>query len=218
MTVNLRLSLTVFKVGFGVQSASGFAALASNSGQLPFHGYLLVLSPLFSGIGILFLWIGRHEWNELHHTRVRHANLAFAVSLVATALAALPIVYLSSTGGPQPPGWLAWEFGAAVALVFGVTFVTYALVGSHLVGRWGSVALALGLAWAFLISALIGLALTPQLRPIAEAIVTRTPAIDPIAQPIALLDALLGFSYLAFFLAFTDAHYRVAKGVVPPDA
>ena len=91
MTVNLRLSLTVFKVGFGVESLSGFVALASGSEMLPFHGYLLLLSPIFSAFGIVFLWIGRHEWHELHRARVGHANLAFAVSLIATAMAAAPI-------------------------------------------------------------------------------------------------------------------------------
>lgn len=217
MTVNLRLSLTVFKIGFGVQSVGGFVALASNSSQLPLHGSLLVLNPIFSGLGILFLWIGRHEWNELHHTRVGHANLAFAVSLIATALAAIPIVYLTTLGGPEPPGWLVVEFGAAVAVVFGVTFVTYALVASHLVGRWGTLAMVLGLAWSLIISVLIGLALSPQLRTIVRSVVSRSPTIDPIAAPITLLAALLAFAYLAFFLAFADAHYRVAKGLVPED-
>ncbi len=217
MTVNLRLSLTVFKVGFGVESLSGFAALASGSPTLPFHGYLLLLSPISSAFGIVFLWIGRHEWNELHRTRVGHANLAFAVSLIATALAAAPIAYLSAIGGPEPPGWLALEFGVAIALVFGVTFVTYALVASHLVGRLGLVAMALGLLWAAIISALIGIALASQLHPIVSTIVARTPALDPIAQPITLLDALLGFSYLAFFVAFVDAHWRVVRGLVPDD-
>ena len=215
MTVNLRLSLTVFKIGFGVESLSGFSALASGSESLPFHGYLLLLSPVSSAFGILFLWIGRHEWNELHRARVGHANLAFAVSLIATALAAAPIAYLAWIGGPEPPGWLAYEFGVAVALVFAVTFVTYALVASHLVGRVGQIAMALGLFWAAVISAAIGLALAAQLHPIVATIVARSPALDPIERPITLLDALLGFSYFAFFIAFVDAHWRVAKGLVP---
>ena len=218
VTVNLRLSLTVFKVGFAAESASGFVALAGGATDLPFHGYLLLLTPVFSALGILFLWVGRHEWNELHHTRVGHANLAFGVSLLATALAAAPIAYLSLVGGPHPPEWVAYEFGAAVALVFAVTFVTYALVASHLVGRLGQVAMAAGLGWAVLISAAIGLALSSRLQTIVSTIVTRTPAIDPIAQPITLLDALLGFSYLAFFIAFADAHWRVVKGLDPEDA
>ncbi|MCI4360835.1 MAG: hypothetical protein L3J91_03955 [Thermoplasmata archaeon] len=218
MTVNLRLSLTIFKVGFGVESLSGLAALVTGSTDLPYHGLLLLLSPVFSAFGILFLWIGRHEWTELHRSRVGHANLAFAVSLVATALAAAPIAYLSAEGGPSPPGWLAAEFGIAVALVFAVTFVTYALVASHLVGRFGQVAMALGLGWAVLISGAIGLALAQQLHPIVSTIVTHSPALTPIERPITLLDALLGFSYLGFFAAFADAHWRVAKGLDPAAA
>jgi hypothetical protein len=213
MTVNLRLSLTVFQIGFLVESLSGLSALVTGASSLPFHGDLLLLSPLFSAFGILFLWIGRHEWNELHRTRVGHANLAFAVSLVATAAAAAPIAYLAVIGGPPPPGWLALEFGVAVALVFAVTFVTYALVASHLVGPVGQVAMAIGLVWAVVISAGIGLALAGQLHPIVTTIVARSPALAPIEKPITLLDALLGFSYLAFFVAFVDAHWRVVRGL-----
>jgi len=111
MTVNLRLSLTVFKVGFAAESAGGFVALFSGSSKLPFNGLLLLLNPAFTALGILFLWIGRHEWNELHRTRVGHTNLAFAVSLVATVFAVAPIGILSFYGGGNPPSWVGIEFG-----------------------------------------------------------------------------------------------------------
>ena len=213
MTVNLRLALTVFKLGFAAESASGFIALAGTRQELPFHGYVFALTPVFSVLGLLFLWAGRHEWNDLHRKRVGHVNLAFTVSLIATALAAAPIAYLSVERGPSPPEWIALEFAVAVALVFGVTFVTYALVAAHLVGPTGQVAMALGLLWAIIISASIGLALSSHLNEIVGTVVGRTLSIDPIARPITLLDALLGFSYLAFFVAFADAHWRVAKGL-----
>lgn len=213
MPVNLRLSLSVFKVGFAAESAGGFVALLGNGQGLPFHGYLLLVTPLFSALGILFLWLGRHEWNELHRSRVGHANTAFGLSILATVLAAAPVAYLSFMGSSNPPGWVALEFGAAVALVFGVTFVTYALIASHLVGPVGQVAMALGLLWAVFISALIGLALSSQLPTIVGTIVARDLSFAPIERPIVLLDALLGFSYLAFFVAFADAHWRVARGM-----
>jgi hypothetical protein len=146
---------------------------------------------------------------------VGHANLAFLLSLVAIALAAGPVAYLSVTGGSDVSGWLGIEFGAAVALVFGVTFVTYALVAAHLVGRSGEVAMGLGLGWAMLVSGLIGAALVPELHPIVSAISARSAAIASATHPITLLDSLLAFSYLAFFFAFVDAHYRVAKGLTP---
>ncbi|MCI4349065.1 MAG: hypothetical protein L3J93_02445 [Thermoplasmata archaeon] len=218
MTVNLRLSLTVFKIGFAAESASGFAALASTSHQLPLQGAFVLLNPLFTALGVLFLWIGRHEWNELHHTRVGHTNLAFAVTIVASALAAVPVGYLSLSGAPTPPLWLSLTFGAAVAVVFAVSFVTYALVAAHLTGRLGEIAMGLGLGWAILLSAAIGLVLTPQLHPIVATVLARSTNVAAILQPINLLDALLAFSYLAFFAAFADAHYRVVKGLEPPDA
>ncbi len=189
--------------------------MATTSAELPFHGYLVLLSPVFSAFGILFLWVGRHEWNETHHTRVGHANAAFILSLVAIVLAAAPVAYVSLTGVSSSPDWLRIVFGAAVAAVFGVTFVTYALVAAHLVGRSGEVAMGLGLGWAVFVSVLIGLALAPELSPIAGAIMARSAVIASATQPITLLDSLLAFSYLAFFFAFVDAHYRVAKGLTP---
>jgi hypothetical protein len=215
VVTNLRASLTVFKIGFAVESASGLFALATGSSQLPFHGYLLLLSPLFSAFGILFLWIGRHEWNEVHRSRVGHANLAFLLSVVAITLAGAPVAYLTITGSSDSTGWWGVEFGVSIALVFGITFVTYALVAAHLVGRLGEVAMALGLSWAVVISALIGLALAGQLNPIVTAVAHRSTDLGAVTHPITLLDALLAFSYLAFFVAFADAHYRVAKGLDP---
>ncbi len=218
MPVNLRLSLTIFKVGFLVEGAGSFVALTTNASELPFHGYLLLVGPLFSVFGILFLWVGRHEWNELHHRRVGHARIAFGLSLAAIALAGAPIAYLAGVGATSPPGWLGFEFGISIALVFALTFVTYALVAAHLVGRVGEIAIGIGLAWALLLSGLIGLALSPQLGSIVRSVVARSTAIEVVARPIVLLDALLGFSYLAFFVAFADAHYRVARGApsTPP--
>jgi hypothetical protein len=146
---------------------------------------------------------------------VRYVNVAFAAGLVAIVLAAVPIGTLALLGTQSSPTWLGIEFGAAIALVFGVTFVTYALVAAHLVGRLGEIAMGLGLGWAVLLSSLIGVTLAPDLQPIVQSVSARNPALGPIFQPITLLDALLAFSYLAFFIAFVDAHYRVAKGLTP---
>ena len=206
----------MFTIGFIVEGAGAFLVLSPGAGLLPFHGYLILIGPLFSVLGILFLWIGRHEWSEIHRRRVGFARFAFVASLVAIALAAAPVAYLATMGGAAAPGWLGFEFGVAVALIFALTFVTYALVAAHLVGRVGEVAMGLGLAWALIISALIGLALSPQLGPIATAVTARTPAIDQVARPIQQLDAWMGFSYLAFLVAFVDAHHRVAAGRPSP--
>ncbi len=216
MTVNLRVSLTVFKVGFAVEAAGGFAALFTQSSQLPLRGYLLLLSPAFSVVGILFLWVGRHELHELHRTRVGYATGAFVVSLLAIALAAAPVAYLVLVGGPAPPSWLQFEFGVAIAMIFGTTFVMYVFVAGHLAGRAGTVAIWAGLAWSLIVSALIGLALASQLFPIVHDVVVRSIAVNSIAHPITFLTGLLSLSYVAFFVGFAEAHYRVAKGVVSP--
>jgi hypothetical protein len=212
---NLRLSLAIFQLGFAVECVSGFVVLATHAAQLPFHGLFLLITPAFTAFGVLFLWIGRHEWNELHRTRVRYTNLAFAASLLAIGLAVAPLAYLAATHTDSPPGWLSAEFGVAAALVIGVTFVTYALVAAHLVGRTGEVAMALALGWTVLVTAAIGIALDPQLAPIAQAVSGGSRSFLPSLSPITTLDALLAFSYLGFFLAFVDAHFRVARGLDP---
>lgn len=211
MTVNLRLSLTVFTLGFAAESVSGFITLATGATELPFHGLVLALTPAFSALGILLLWLGRHEWNELHRRRVGHVNAAFAATIVATVCAGVPVAYFGLAGGTGS-GWVGLEFGAAVAVIFAVTFVTYALVAGHLVGRVGKVAMGVGLAWAVVVSGLIGLALTPEFGTIVRLVGARSLAVGGLFRPILLLDALLAFSYLAFFVAFLDAHHRVAVG------
>ncbi|MCI4324738.1 MAG: hypothetical protein L3K00_02475 [Thermoplasmata archaeon] len=215
MPTNLRLSLAIFQVGFAVECASGFVALVTHAAQLPFQGLLLLVTPAFTACGILFLWIGRHEWNELHRTRVRYTNLAFAASLAAVALAVAPLAYLATNRSYSPPEWLSLEFGIAAALVIGVTFLTYGLVAAHLVGRTGTVAMALALGWAAVLTVAIGAAIAPQLAPIARAVTGSTASLGPTLSPITMLDALLAFSYLGFFLAFVDAHFRVARGLDP---
>ena len=112
------------------------------------------------------------------------------------------------------PDWRG-DYGWLGSLATYGFIVTYALVASHLVGRSGEVAMGLGLAWAVIVSGLIGAALAPNLHPIVTAIAGRSTGIAATTHPITLLDSLLAFSYLAFFFAFVDAHYRVAKGLTP---
>src|SRR5579871_3679893 len=155
MAPNLRASLTIFKVGFAGEAASGFTALLTGGTDLPFHGYLVLLAPVFTALGIVFLWIGQHEWSELHVSRVRHAGRIFVLSLASIGLVAAPLLYIFATATSEPPLWLSVEFGVAAAFVFGLTFVTYALVAAHLVGPIGEAAIVVGLAWACIVSALI---------------------------------------------------------------
>jgi|SRR5579871_840490 len=212
VTTNLRTALAIFQAGFLLESVSGFAALIVGVAALPFHGAILLVGPAFSGAGVLFLWIGRHEWNETHAQRVGHATLAFAVTLVALLLAALPVAILTAEGSSAPPAWAAWEFGAAVALVIGASFLTYGLVAAHLVGRTGRVGLAASLLWAWIVAAVLGLLLAPQLGTIVHLIQARSGPYDSVTRPLGPLEALLAISYLAFFVLFSEAHYRVARG------
>lgn len=208
----LRTSLAIFQIGFALESFAGFVALSRPGSGLPYHSLILLLSPFFSVLGILWLWIGRSEWNDVHRQRVRSANVAFGASLLAAILAAAIVGYLSYLGPAAPPAWASLAFGTAIASLLALTFVTYVLVASHLVGPIGGVAMAFGLVWALLLSALIGLALSPQLQTIVQDVSSRNLAVGPVFAPVTLLAALFAFSYLAFFVAFADAYVRVGRG------
>ncbi len=212
MPSRLRTSLAIFEVGFALESLAGFIVLLGGGTAFPDRALIVFLSPLFSFLGLLWLWIGRSEWNEAHSRRVGHVNAAFGLSLFAAVLAAGLVVWLAQMGVTTPPGWAGLAFGTAVGSVLALTFLTYVLVASHLVGPVGEISMAFGLLWALLLSILIGAALIPELTPLVADVASHNPAIGPILAPITLLASLFALSYLAFLVAFADAYGRVGRG------
>jgi hypothetical protein len=213
MTLNLRLGLTIFLIGFAVESAGGFATLFSGSGSLPLHGYLPIVSLGSTTVGFVFLFIGRREWNDLHRARLHFAGVLFAASLATVGAAAAPVIYLVYAGSTPVQAVLGAEFGLAIAASVALTFATYTLVAAHLVGRVGEVAIGLGVGWAVVVAVEIGDALAPRLGGIARAAAAHPFTLPPELLSVGGWEAWLAFSYLAFFLAFLDAHYQVARGI-----
>jgi cellulose synthase/poly-beta-1,6-N-acetylglucosamine synthase-like glycosyltransferase len=213
MTVNLRLSLAVFSVGFAIQAAGDAYALAVGNTTLGHRELLLLLGPAFTVLGLLFLWVGRHEWNELHRQRVRHAHLSFFASLVFLALAVTPLAWAAVLGYGSLPLWAHVLFAVGIAGTFSLTFLTYALTIFHLIGPAAKAAVILGFLWAVGVAFLIAAALDQRLSTIVSAVLQRSLSFGTVFSPVSALEAYLIVTYLIFLAAFVHAHRRIVRGV-----
>jgi hypothetical protein len=218
MTVNLRLSLTVFSIGFAVEGVGSLYSFLASGTLLPAGGFLLYLNPIFTVIGLLFLWLGRHEWGVLHRRRVTHAHRSFFLAVLFLVLAVVPIaVYTYLEPTTSAPDWVTLEFGASVAATFLFSYVTYALIAVHLLGSGGKLAVAAALGWAAFISALLGLAVAGLFPTYIHVIRTGSVSTSGLEGPISSELSLLFVSYFLFLIAFVDAHRRIVRHGVPPD-
>jgi uncharacterized membrane protein YidH (DUF202 family) len=214
VTRNLRVSLTILSIGFGIEGAGEFYTRFVAGAEVP-GASLLYLLPLFlTAIGLLFVWVGREEWNQVHLVRVRTANRVFAYSLLGAVVAGALLALLVSVPSIGTPLWALVIFGAAVgSLVFG-TFVTYAYLVFHLVSDPGQVVVALALVWAMGISVLIGISIAGALGTILTIIHTGNLSIPTFVSPVDLLASYLFVSYFLLLIAYVEAHVAVARGLV----
>jgi uncharacterized membrane protein YidH (DUF202 family) len=217
MTVNLRASLAVFSIGFAIEGIGELYAWVTQSTQLPSAGWLLAVGPAFTVLGLLFLWIGRHEWNELHHQRVKHAHRAFGLALLSLIAAAAPLGYYTALSSSPPPLWIQYEFGAAVGSLLLFSFVTYLLVVYHLLGAPGRWTVLASLIWAIGISGWAGLTIGGDLSSYIVWARSGSLNIGGLAGPLTGILAYFFLSYFLLFAAYADAHRRVARGVVPAE-
>jgi hypothetical protein len=219
MTVNLRLSLTVFSIGFAVEGAGSLYSFLASGTLLPAGGFLIYLNPVFTVIGLVFLWLGRHEWGVLHRRRVGHAHTSFFLAVLFLLLAIVPIaVYTYLEPTTSAPNWVTLEFGAAVAATFLFSYVTYALIAVHLLGTGGRIAVAAALGWAALISALLGLAVAGLFPTYIKVFRSGAVSTSGLEGPLTSEFSLLFVSYFLFLLAFIDAHRRIVRQGTPPGA
>jgi hypothetical protein len=215
MTTNLRISLTILTVGFAIEGGGEAYSLLTAGSFLPGTSLLFLLPSIATLLGLLFLLIGRHEWDELHRARVHRANLIFALSVLAGVVAALELAILATVAGIGTPWWTQLLFGAAVgAFVLG-TFVTYAQLVFHLVTRPSKVALVASILWALVVSAFVGQAMGADLPTILGLIAARSFSVGSLIAPIDYLASFLFISYFLLLAAYLDAHVTVARGVRP---
>lgn len=212
MTTNLRVSLTILSLGFGIEGAGELYSFLSRGAYRPGISLLFVLPVAMTLIGLLFVWVGQHEWNELHRARVRTAHRTFALSLLGAVVAGAVVTVLLSEPSLGVPLWAKVAFGAAAgSLVLG-TFVTYALLVFHLVARPSKAALLASIAWALVVAGLVGGTLAASLAGILSAVAHRSFATPSFLGPVGALSSYLFVSYFLLLAVYVDAHRTVAKG------
>jgi uncharacterized membrane protein YidH (DUF202 family) len=216
MAPNLRLSLSIFTVGFLIEAGENAYDVLTGTSSGRTGEVLFLIGALATVLGITFLTIGRHEWNELHKQRVHHAHLTFLLTVLLVVAAAGPVAYYAYMGSLAIPGWLAYEVGAAVAGSLFFSFVLYAVIVHHLLGTTGRIILALALVAAVPVVGIVGYHVAGGL-PIYLSTVRSSPTkLVALIEPIATYLSYMFLAYGLFAVAFIDAHRRVAKGLPPP--
>lgn len=214
MTTNLRVSLSILSIGFAIEGIGDVYSFVTGGRYRPGVNLLFVLPVVMTLAGLLFVWIGRHEWSELHRTRVRQAHLVFGLSVLGgvVAGAVLGLLYLEPALGV--PVWAKAIFGAALgSLVLG-TFVTYVYLVFHLVGRPSQAVLGASIAWSLAIAGLIGATLAANLPTILTLARDRRATVPGFITPVDSLASYLFLSYFLLLAGYLDAHRKVAAG--PP--
>lgn len=212
MPPNLRLSLAIFSVGFlaeGLGDLYGFfrplGAAASQE--------LLLLGPAFTVLGLVFLYVGRHEWSEVHRTRVKHAHRTFFASLVFGALALVPVGLKALEPQAPLPAWAIFEFTLALTAALTLAFSTYLVVVFHLLRSPARAVALLALLSAGVVGLLIAQSLASQLDLIVGAALRRELPSPAQFGGVEALDPYFATTYFLFFAAYVDAHRRVARGL-----
>ncbi len=215
MTTNLRICLTVLSVGFAVEGASELYSWATPGADHAGLNVLFLLPTALTVVGLLFVWIGRHEWTELHRQRSRQATLIFGLSLVGGAVAVAEVALLVAYPSIGTPLWAELLFGAAVASLLLGTFVTYAYLVFHLVRAPSQAALAAAVAWAFIVSGVITVVLAGDLPTVLGLIQSRSFTVPSFLAPVSSLISYLFISYFLLLAAYFEAHLAVARGLPP---
>jgi hypothetical protein len=215
MTTNLRISLTILSLGFAIEGGAEAYSLLTAGSFLPGTSVLFLLPAVATLLGLLFLLIGRHEWDELHRARVRRANQIFALSLLGAFAAVIELGVLATYPGIGTPLWAEVLFGAAIGSFLLGTFVTYAQLVFHLVTPSSKVALVAAILWALIVSAFIAQVLAADLPTILALIGARSLSVDSLVGPVDYLASYLFLSYFLLLAAYLDAHIAVARGLPP---
>ncbi|MGA8541976.1 MAG: hypothetical protein WB947_00310 [Thermoplasmata archaeon] len=221
MASNLRISLTILTIGFAVEGAAEVYSLTSQGAFLPGTSLLFLFPTLITLLGLLFILVGKHEWDELHRARVNRANTIFGLSLLAAFIAITEVAALAACPSIGVPGWAEVVFGGAIAAFVLGTFVTYSLLVFHLVHRPSKVALVVAILWALIVSTLIGATLATDVPTILDLIAARSLSFDSVVAPVDYLVSFLFLSYFLLLAAYLDAHVTVARRLThrhPPRA
>lgn len=213
MPPNLRLALTIFTIGFAIEAGEDAYDLVVGSAKGATGETVFLIGAAATLLGILFLTIGRHEWNELHHARVRHAHLTLLVVIVLALAAAGPVAYYGYNSSVAIPSWLAYEVGAAVAASLFFSFVLYAVIVYHLLGSVGRGILVAALVAAIPVVGFVGYLIAGDIPTYLATVRSSPTKLASLVQPIASYLSYMFLAYALFAVAFINAHARVARGL-----
>lgn len=214
MLSKIRLTLVLLIIGFIIEGAIGAYTLLSGSSSLPYAALILFLGPFITLAGLLVLWAGRRQWNDLISRDFRHAHRVFGLSVVALVFAVLPIGWYTYQPAAVIPWWVYWGFGAAVVFAFLLTFATYVLLAFPLTSVVGKGVLTLALAGAGVLSFLIGIAVALEFGAILLLVQTHSLAVMALNSPIAGLESYFAVVYALLIIGYLDA-YRLTPPSVP---
>ncbi len=215
MPPNLRLALSIFTIGFAIEAGVNAYDLIVGSSKGTTGEILFLIGVVATLLGILFLTLGRHEWNELHHARVRHAHLTFLTVILLAVAAAGPVAYYAYNSSVAIPSWLAYEVGAAVAASLFFSFILYAVIVYHLLGRLGRGILVAALVAAVPVVAFVGNLIAGHILTYLATVRSSPTKLAALVEPVASYLSYMFLAYALFAVAFINAHARVARGLDP---
>ncbi|MGC2288483.1 MAG: hypothetical protein WA688_01320 [Thermoplasmata archaeon] len=220
MAPNLRLSLSIFTAGFAIEAGVNAYDILTGSSKGTTGEVLFIVGIVATLLGITFLTLGRHEWNELHHQRVRHAHVTLVVTVLLALAAAVPVAYYAYMSSVAIPNWLAYEVGAAVAASLFVSFILYAIIVYHLLGPAGRTILILALVAAVPVVGIVGYHIAGGIPEYLTTVRSSPTKLAALIEPVVAYLSYMFLAYALFAVAFIDAHRRVAKGLQShsPDA
>jgi uncharacterized membrane protein YidH (DUF202 family) len=212
MVSKLRLTLAILSLGFVIEGAIEGYTYLSRSYRLPYAALIFILGPFVTLAGLLVLWMGRHEWNDLLSRRFRHAHRTFGFSLLALIVAVALLIWCSYGSAAPISWWVSWGFGAAVMASLLLTFATYVLIAFHLTAMVGKSLLLVALGWAAVVSFWIGQALAQDFGAIVLVLRTQTLADGPLNASIAGLESYLALTYALLTIVYIDAFRKAPAG------
>jgi uncharacterized membrane protein YidH (DUF202 family) len=212
MTTNIRISFTILSLGFAFEGAAELYSFVSRGTFRPGATLLFVLPVAMTLAGLLFVWLGQREWNDLHRSRVRQAHRVFGASLIGAVVAGAVVTLLVLRPSLGAPAWARGLFGIAVgSLVFG-TFVTYALLVFHLVTTRSKALLLASLGWALLVAGFVGAAMAANLPAVLSIASHRSLSVPSFVGPVDGLASYLFVSYFLLLAAYVEAHAAILHG------
>ena len=209
MVSKLRITLAILTIGFAIEGGMEAYAYVSRSYRLPYAAVIFILGPFVTLAGILVLWMGRNQWNDLLSRRFRHAHRTFGLSLVALVLGAALLVWSSYGSVAPPPWWVSWAFGAALMASLFLTFATYVLLALHLTAWVGKALLLLALGWAAVVSLWMGQVLAQDFGAIIRDLQTHTLSNGSLNASVAGFGSYFALTYALLIIAYLDAFRRV---------